>query len=175
MNSFVKYLLVLINFLGFLVGINSYLPQLVETNPLLWLLVIDCPLAALLFIIYLLGFNNKYFEALMRFYCFKYGVWTIIVTFSSQSLLSYPLMPVNLLIHTGLIIESFMLMKQKLNFKHFTAALFVLLINDFSDYVLKTHPVINEELFLPTAGFTIVLSLITLLVFYKTYKRKNLT
>ena len=61
-----KYLLMLINFFGFLIGMSAYIPQLTNSNPLLWILIIDCPLAVLLFILFLFGLRNPYFEALMR-------------------------------------------------------------------------------------------------------------
>ncbi len=165
MNNFLKHLIILVNFLGFLLGFSAYLPQLSTINPVLWLFVIDCPLAALLFIIFLFGFRNKYFEALVRTTAFKYGVWTIIITLSSPALLSYEYAWINLLLHSGLIIESFLFAKQKLLLKHFVPAGVFLLLNDLSDYLLLTHPIINNDLFTQTAIFTFLLTLISISLF----------
>jgi uncharacterized membrane protein YpjA len=172
MDNFIKYLLILLNLFGFLLGLNAYLSQLNSTNPLFWFFVIDCPLAALFYIIFLFGLRNPYFEALTRAYAFKYSVWTWVVTLSSQSLLSYELAGVNLLLHLGLFIESFLFMKKKLEFKHFMPALVILLLNDASDYFLFTHPVLNQELFFPIMIFTFSLSVITIKIFNIIYKKR---
>jgi uncharacterized membrane protein YpjA len=170
-------IILLLNLFSLFLGLAAYLPQLSSTNPLLWILVIDCPLAALFFSLFLLGFSNPYFEALSRTTALKYGLWTILVTFSSASILAYEYTWINLLLHLGLIVESFFFLKQRLLFKHFVPALIFLLLNDFSDYFLLTHPPINNSLFIETGIMTFLLTIISVLVHYyfnkKIFERKR--
>lgn len=173
MNEFFKYILVIVNFLLILVGLMAYSNQLSNTNPLLWLFVIDCPLSAFFFIIYLLGFRNPYFETIMRCSAFKYGFWTIIVTFSSTSFLSAESAWLNIFFHMGLIIESFLLLKPGLKLKHFSSALTFLLLNDFSDYYLNTHPALNNELLAETKFITFCLTILSLITFYLINQKKS--
>lgn len=172
MNEVFKQVLIIFNVACFFLGLSIYQNQLLETNPLLWLLVIDCPLSALLFAFYLAGFDNPYFEALMRCSAFKYGFWTIIVTFSSSSFLNYEYAWVNMLLHAGLILESFTFFKNKFELKHFTPAVLFFALNDFSDYYLNTHPSLNNNLLFETKMLTILLSFVSVGVFYLINKKK---
>jgi len=166
-----KTIIVLINLFGVLLGLVAYYNQLTNTNPLLWIFVIDCPLSALLFTIVILGFNNPYFEALARSMAVKYSIWTFAVTFSSPIFYTYEYAWLNLLLHIGLILESFFFISKKLEPKHFIPALVFLLLNDLSDYFLGTHPPLNNSLFLETAIFTIILSLVSVGIQITYFKR----
>lgn len=171
MDFWIKMLIITLNLFGVLLGLATYYPQLTQTNPLLWIFIIDCPLAAFFVILFLLGVRNPYFEALMRTYAFKYAIWTIVVTASAPLLLAYEYSWVNILLHFGLLIESFMWIKNKLEFKHFIPSLAFLLSNDFFDYFYNTHPTINNEFFLVTAVFTFLLSVFTVAIFVLFYKK----
>ncbi|VVB75932.1 Uncharacterised protein [Candidatus Tiddalikarchaeum anstoanum] len=172
MNGLILLIIVL-NIFGIILGLDAYYYQLTTTPFMFWIFVIDCPLAAILFLLYLMGLTNPYFEAIMRCYALKYGIWTIIVIFSSSEFLNYSFTWVNLLLHAGLIIESFTFMKKRLAAKHFIPALIILLTNDFLDYVIGIHPPINNSLFFETAFFTVFLSIFSVAVFVLFYKNNK--
>jgi len=151
----------------------SYIPQLMSTAPQLWLLVVDCPLSALFFAIFLMGFNNKYFEVLARLSAFKYGVWTVVVTLT-QPILMVQLLPAifNIIMHLGLLIESFLFIEGDFLMKHIIPLIIFFLANDFSDYFLNTHPFIDVSLLITTGIFTFIMSFVTVLIFSRILLKK---
>ncbi|MFA5763310.1 MAG: DUF1405 domain-containing protein [archaeon] len=150
-------LLVLINFLAGFYSINYYFSQLSQTNPFLWLFVIDCPLYAIIFgIVLLLKIKEKKIEWLFFISIvgnIKYGLWTIFVLFQANMLFSYPLL---LLGHILLVLEVIVLYKKYIfRLKHLILGLIWFILNDFFDYVLLTHPVFSGN-FAFVAFFAII-------------------
>jgi len=136
-------LLVLINFLAGFYSISYYFSQLSQTNPFLWLFVIDCPLYAIIFgIVLLLKIKEKKLEWLFFISIvgnIKYGLWTIFVLFQANMLFAYPLLLIG---HILLVFEVIVLYKKYVfKLKHLILGLIWFILNDFSDYVLLTHPV----------------------------------
>lgn len=135
-------LIALVNFIAGIYGITYYLPQLNQTNPLLWIFVIDCPLAAIIFA-FALVFRFK--EKDIVFLSFiaivgniKFAVWTFLVLFLMNTWQSYLYLTVS---HFLLLIEVILFYKLfHFKVKHVLFALIWFLLNDLSDYVLGTHP-----------------------------------
>ncbi|MDD5112016.1 MAG: DUF1405 domain-containing protein [Candidatus Altiarchaeota archaeon] len=147
-NRFLLLLFIAINILGTAVGIITYGSTMSRTNPLLWILLVDCPIYPA-FMVFLLAFRKNRFIQRFSFFAFygliKYGMWTISAwTLYADTFLSYrPL--VNGLIfigHFGMILEAGFVARRAAASSGLEVWLPVgwMLANDFSDYVLGTHP-----------------------------------
>lgn len=142
MNRFVLILL-LINLIGFVFGIYYYTFQLQHTPWYLWLLVIDCPLFVLLFIIAYAARSD-----LFRFFTsvglFKYGLWTVFVI-----LILYPLFiewdpvlyPLILVLHIGMMLESFILLPREFRLSNLLVIPAFILF-DLADNFFGTMPLL---------------------------------
>ena len=166
LGKIVFWLIVLLNLGGAAFGFFVYYPdQLVVTNPLLWILVVDCPLAALLFAIAFF-FRGKARPEMLKswlgdmpdlsvvwFVAFvgalKYGFWTmfVLVVYSG-----YYFSPGNWVLYMGLFVGHLFLMfetmllvgKIKVKDWFIGAGLAWFFLNDMSDYFLGTHPPLPE-------------------------------
>lgn len=158
--------LLLVNVTGFLFGIWYYLPQLSQSNPLLWLFIIDCPLYVLLFAA-ICGLRLKgndldqrsksnapsvpgWLYYLTSVGLVKYGFWTGLVVFlywnvlfSAAPVLYSILFP----LHIGMMLEGIILIprtgkiqegawKRKLLEPLLVCVWF--LLNDWLDYFMGT-------------------------------------
>jgi uncharacterized membrane protein YpjA len=152
-NRSLIWILIIVNFLGFLFGIYYYMPQLDDTPEEMWLLVIDCPLYVLLFsIILFMELLGRPLPPILKFITsvglFKYGLWTVIVIlshyeffFTSNPLVYGLLLPM----HVGMTLESILLYSlfpPTPRTTLFVVSFFVL--NDLSDYLLGTLPRIPD-------------------------------
>jgi len=169
------YLLIAINLLGFFYGVYYYGDQLAQTAPALWLLVIDCPLQALLFAIVLFlaisGKGSGFLTTLTAVGSLKYGTWTMFVIlfhgdyFLAGTLaLGYSLIFVS---HLGQFLEGLFLSGvRKTSAGVMMAILFLYLLNDYSDYAWGTHPLIPERDIGTIAAMTVALSFLSVAFVY---------
>jgi len=175
------YLLIAVNLLGFFYGVYYYGDQLAQTTPALWLLVIDCPLQALLFAIVLflavLSKGSGFLTALTAAGSLKYGIWTMFaVLFHGDYFLAgslafgYSLIFVS---HFGQFLEGLFLSGvKKVSAGAAVAILLLYLLNDYSDYAWGTHPLIPERDIGTVAAATIALSFLSVAFIYLAGKAK---
>ncbi len=167
MFTILFWFIVIANLGGFVYGTFFYYPiQLLSTNPLLWIFVPDCPLAALLIGLAFLsrcgslnlsflhpfskrGTDLSWFWFLAFVMAMKYGFWTVFVLsaypsfyFTPSSSLLYSILFAS---HVFLFFETFLLVgKIRPRVWFLLPALGFLLANDLSDYLLGTHPPLPE-------------------------------
>ncbi|MFA5406366.1 MAG: DUF1405 domain-containing protein [Candidatus Nanoarchaeia archaeon] len=176
------YLLVVVNLFGFINGsLFFYGSQLMATNPLLWVFVPDCPLAAFLFVLSasLLLLNKKANNTLFLLTVsagIKYGLWTWIVITSYWGFYVTPdnlaINLINLAAHLLLIFEQLLLsLKFKFTKKSLLIVLSFLLLSDLSDYLLGTHPYLPDYSLSLMFPLTIGLTFGSLLIAYLVSKR----
>jgi uncharacterized membrane protein YpjA len=152
-NRKLLLLLVIFNALGFFAGMYSYYPQLSETPSYLWLVVLDCPIAVLLFafVCALLCLRTEVPNAFKFFtsaYVIKYGIWTVItlILYWNYYVANETLGILTLVLHVGMVAEGIILIPRIRPDKYNGAIILaLLLLNDFFDYFLGTHPVIPPE------------------------------
>ncbi|MEW6294714.1 MAG: DUF1405 domain-containing protein [Candidatus Diapherotrites archaeon] len=150
MNRNFFWVIVIGNLIGFIYGVFFYYwQQLMNTNLFLWVFVPDCPLAALLFAVTLIGIkfkkNFQWFYFFSFAFALKYAFWTVFVLlkynwfyFTPEASFLYSVLFVS---HILLFAEQFILLNKieaKKIFLIITLILF--LVFDFSDYVLSTNP-----------------------------------
>jgi len=131
--------------------------QLAETPLYLWPFVPDCPLYALLFAVGMLvartmgGTAADLFLFLTLAGSLKYGFWTLFVLtaffqwyFAPQTAAMYAVLFVA---HIGLFMEALLLLPGlfRVGGWFLPAVLGWLLLNDYSDYFLGTHPPLPHE------------------------------
>jgi uncharacterized membrane protein YpjA len=169
------YLLIAVNLLGFFYGVYYYGDQLAQTAPALWLLVIDCPLQALLFAIVLFlavsGKGSGFLTALTAAGSLKYGIWTMfVILFHGDYFLAGTLAVGYSLIfisHFGQFLEGLFLSGiKKASAGVMIAILLLYLLNDYSDYVWGTHPLIPERDIGTVAAVTVALSFLSVAFVY---------
>jgi uncharacterized membrane protein YpjA len=153
-NRVLVILIAFANLAGFFVGIHYYWEQLMDSSPLLWIIILDSPVSVLLFstVCFLIYFRKK-IPNLLKFlasaYVIKYGFWTILaiylywgnyVVFGDQVIGIF-----NLFLHFGMVLEGILLIPKIKPNKYNTVIIFaVLLANDCFDYFLGTVTRIPE-------------------------------
>ncbi len=157
-NKFFLYFLALTNLVAGIYSLSFYSVQLSQANPLLWIFIADCPLAAILFAlnIFLIARGVK-----LPWLCFlsiiasvKFATWTIFVLIISNNVFSLWWV---LLVHLLLLIETIVLLGLfEFRVKHVLLALVLFSIGDFFDYVLATHPPLSSEVFVLAGLFAII-------------------
>lgn len=188
----ILFLLALINLIGFAYGIYYYSNQLSEWNPLYWILIIDCPLQALLVgIIFMINPNiieeekgritrneikaakqnpGNFVEFLTNFTSIgsiKYGLWTmiIILLYSQYFLVGEGSLEYYILLiaHFGLFLEGVLLAGiYEIKTRDLLVISLFYLFNDYSDYVIGTHPLIPNETLDLVFFITVLLSLLSI-------------
>lgn len=169
------WLLILINLIGFIFGIYYYLPQLSQNNFLSWVLIIDCPLFALLFaLILLFDIKNAFFNFFVSTGLIKYGAWTVFVILLlwDQFILISAMYPYLLIAHFFMIFEFIFLLPQlKITKKNYLVVP-LFLFNDYADYIWGLHPwlpsgapidLIMQTSVLGSSLIPVVLTMLTLL------------
>ena len=179
-NKVFLYLLALINLVAGIYSLSFYSAQLSVSNPLIWVFIADCPLAAILFAlnIFLIARGIK-----LPWLCFlsimanvKFGVWTIFVLIESNAVFSLWWIAVA---HVLLLIETVVLLGLfKFRVKHVLFALVLFSIGDYFDYVLGTHPIIDKSVFVIAGLFaifsTIVFSFTLPLIFSSSQREEKI-
>lgn len=158
-----KFLIVLI-IINIIAGILTiryyYLNQLLENNPILWIVIADCPVFAFLFsyILYkkIKGENSPFLIFITIVGITKFSLWTIFVMLLTTNIFNYPEIIIS---HLFFLIQIIIFYKQILfKIKHVIFGLIIFLISDFFDYYLMTHPPIDLNYFAEIALFSIFLS-----------------
>jgi len=145
--------LIILNMMGFFAGMWAYYPQIAENPPHLWLIVLDCPIAVLLFAIIcaFLLLRLEIPDALQFFtsvYLVKFAAWTMLVIalYWNYYLADEILGISTFLLHAGMVIEGIILIPRIRPKKYYTVIILaLLLLNDYFDYFLGTHPIIPPE------------------------------
>jgi len=141
-------LFILINMLGLVAGIYTYSRTMSQTNPLLWIMLVDCPIYPAL-MVFLLSFRKNKFLQKFSFLAFyglvKYGLWTIVAwtLYHKKFLLENTLFNGLIFLgHFGMILEVGFVARRAAQSKGLEVILPVIWMfaNDFSDYFLGTHP-----------------------------------
>lgn len=141
-NKKFLFVLLIINVLAGLFSISYYFSQLQNTNPLLWLFVIDCPLYAIFFGLILYFRINDTDKPWLSFIVIvgmiKFGLWTIFVLWQSNLIFDYWLFALS---HFLMIVQTIVFFRIfTFKVKHVLLAVVWFITNDFFDYVLLTHP-----------------------------------
>lgn len=186
------FFIAIINFIGFLYGIYYYSDQLLEWNPLYWILIIDCPLQALLIGLILVwkareadkeNMENLAEGGVFRFLAnftavgsIKYGIWTmfVILFYYNFFLFSDPFTYSFLFIaHLGLVLEGLALTGLEIKKRDLFAIIWLYLLNDASDYLIGTRPVIPNEGIEIIAMVTVSLTFICSYIVWKSGNEKR--
>lgn len=184
------WLIILANLGGAAFGFLVYYgQQLSSTGPLLWLFVVDCPLYALLFAAAFF-FRAEPRPRLLRAWfrrvpdlswlwflifvgALKYGFWTVFVLTAYSPYYFTPgawlLYAVLYGAHLFLMFETVLLVgKIRVRESFLAVSLAWFLANDFSDYLLGTHPPLPESslafMFPATTAMTVIFTLMAYLI-----------
>jgi uncharacterized membrane protein YpjA len=141
-------LFVYINIAGAAFGLLTYRWAMEDTSPLLWILLVDCPIYPALMVFLLTFRNNKTVQKLsfLAFYgLIKYGLWTITawsLNYRDILLHNTVVNGVVFLGHFGMVLEAGFVARNAARARGLEVMLPVawMFANDFFDYVLGTHP-----------------------------------
>lgn len=140
--------LIISNMAGFFTGLYFYWSQLMDSNPLFWIIIIDSPLSVLMIaaVCTFLYFGRKAPESLKLLtsaYLIKYGFWTLLTLYLYWGNYIVPVDQAigiaDFILHFGMIIEGVVLIP-RIRPKAISAlsVLAILLVNDYCDYFLNT-------------------------------------
>lgn len=144
---------VITNLLGFILGgIFWYGPMMFWWPPWIWPFIPDCPLAALLGSIALIGIRARqrwgFFYALTAFACIKYGIWTL-VFWAREWSLSGVIAPIEVMLfitHIGLFIEGLLFVPYigPLSLPKRLTVIGWFVLSIYVDYGIGAHPPMGE-------------------------------
>lgn len=176
-------LLALINSGGFLFGILYYWPQLQTIHPVLWLFVMDSPVAVLLFAGFcfsrlLKHLYPSWLTLITSIALIKVGFWTVFVLhihwnffFSANPLLYTAIY----ILHWGMVVEGLTLFPFfNIPAHYFFPAFFWFLFNDWLDYGLGFYPWIPTTHLGLIATESLIATLFLLAITF-IYSRQKLT
>jgi uncharacterized membrane protein YpjA len=173
-NARLIWLIIAVNFAGVLYGWFYYENQFLETPVYLWMFIPDCPNSTLFVAIALILIVKERKSDFMGFLAsvnaLKYGIWTCFVILLYHD---YFLSPVRRSLYMGMFVSHLLLALEaiplaytvKFN-RYCVLAMLWLLLNDFMDYVVGTHPYMPLEKIGLVAGFTVFLSFTSFVVCY---------
>ena len=168
------WFVIVINFGGVIYGWFYYEYQLISSPPYLWIFIADCPNSALFVAVSLILIVKDRKNDVLNFFAscnaLKYGIWTCFVILlyhryflSPERRLLYSCMFIS---HTLLALEAIPLAYTVKFNRKCVITLFWLLLNDFMDYVIGTHPYMPLEKIGLVAEFTIFLSFFSFIFCY---------
>ena len=166
------YIAICLNLLAIYFGYAVYADQFALHSPYLAIFVPDCPLYVFLALLIIFGIvKNDLFSFIVSIGMVKYGLWTIFVLFFHSSYYFSPDMfsmsVIFVLGHIGMALEGLALLpKKKLALPALALAIIWFLINDFSDYFLRTVPLIPQGGMEAVGGITISSSVALPLVLF---------
>ena len=163
--------LILANVVGFLWGIVFYWQQLMATPPLLWIFVLDSPLAVLFAaVVCALRVRKKRVPGTLAVLAIigliKYGLWTALVLVMHWSAFfgSSPLIAtLNLPLHVAMIIEGIALLAAaQFRKRDIIVPLVFFVVNDGLDYFANTLTAVRPTVPLAAEAFasTLILALV---------------
>lgn len=150
------WIAVFLNVAGILIGASVYEGQFALHPSYLAIFVPDCPLYVFLSLLVIFGIiQNDTFSFLVSIGMVKYGLWTIFVLLFHYGYYFAPdmlaLSAVFVIGHIGMALEGLALLpKKKITMLMLSLAFCWFLLNDYSDYVLGTAPL------LPPGGLAFV-------------------
>lgn len=176
LNTKLIYLLIAINLAGTAFGFYYYVPQLMNTDPLLWIFVPDSPLATLSIGASLLFYRLKKRERALETFAFVtnfvYGLWTpfVLLVYSPGFLevTALPMYGFLIFSHLGMALQAFLVLDYSFfSSQGFTVAGFVNVTDNLVDYTLGTHSTIytNGSSELPAAAAALTLTFLGLLIY----------
>lgn len=141
-NKKFLFILALINFIAGIYALQYYFLQLQNTNPLLWIFVVDCPLYAFLFGIILILKIKKIEKPWLVFIVLvgvvKYALWTLFVLWQGNFLAIYYTFTWS---HILMVVETLVFFRvYAFKIRHVLLAIVWFIVCDFFDYVIGTHP-----------------------------------
>ncbi len=166
------WIIVIVNIVGAIYGWYYYEYQLLSSPIYFWPFIPDCPNSALLVALALIltakGKNNDFLSFLASCNAFKYGIWTCFVIIlyadyflSPERRLLYSCMFVS---HALLALEAIPIAKSVRFSRKCFFVLVLLLLNDFMDYFLGTHPYMPLSHLKLVEAFTFFLSFFSFFV-----------
>ncbi len=173
------WLVIFINIGGAIYGWYYYEYQLLSSPAYLWIFIADCPNSALMVAISLIlivkNLKNDFLSFFASCNALKYGIWTCFVILLYHD---YFLSPERRLLYSCMFISHALLAAEAVPLaytvefnKSCVLALLWLLLNDFMDYVIGTHPYIPLNKLMLVAGFTVFLSFFSFSICYLISKR----
>lgn len=176
-------LLLGVNLFGTIYGFYWYRDQLLSTEWYLLPFVPDSPTASLFFTLFLLAMllNKKwlYIESFAAVTLFKYGIWATVMIVWTGFLGGDLTWQHYMLItsHLGMAIQSLLYIPYfSFGKRHLLVIALWTLTNDYLDYTLHIFPWLSVRLhpYLPViATLTILLSILSLYIFYRLVVRKQ--
>ncbi len=168
------WLVIAINFGGVIYGWFYYEYQLLSSPTYLWIFIADCPNSTLFVAISLILIAKNSKNDALSFFAscnaLKYGIWTCFVILLYSH---YFLSPERRLLYSCMFISHALLSLEAIPLaytvkfeRRFVITLFWLLLNDFMDYVVGTHPYMPLEKIELVAGFTVFLSFLSFISCY---------
>ncbi len=155
-NSFLFYLVVIINLIGVVYGFFWYRTQLSMTPVYFWIFTPDCPGAALLFVIWILLVARKkpheIFKVIAITALIKYGIWTVSVIglLWIEHGIHYWENVLLFVSHIGMMVEGVVFaVRMKISRHALWITSLWLVLNDFVDYYFKVHPWLPDSQRLP--------------------------
>ncbi len=175
------WLVVFINFGGVIYGWYYYEYQLLSSPIYLWIFIADCPNAALMvaiaLILMLKNRKNDFVSFFASCNALKYGIWTCFVILLYCD---YFLSPERRLLYSCMFVSHALLALEAIPLAYtveFDQSCFMvllwLLLNDFMDYVVGTHPYMPLSKLKLVAGFTVFLSFFSFCVCYSISRKKR--
>ncbi len=164
-----------LNIYGIYVAMNNYSYGLRNVSFLLWIFLLDCPLAVFLFIlsIWEREWGGFAFVALI-----KYSLWTFLayLFYWSKFVNTDTLYEALLLLfgHLGMIVEAILFGFQKVNKKYVFLLIIFFLTNDIIDYFyLMDYVLPNEGYYLQLFAYNILSTILLSIFVYKYEIKRN--
>jgi uncharacterized membrane protein YpjA len=181
-NKLFLKLFILINVLGFAVGVWTYSRTMAETNPLLWIVLVDCPIYVALMAFLLALRKNRFMEkfSFLVFYgIIKYGFWTLVawgLYYKEFLMVNTPVNGIIFVSHVGMILEAGFVARRASQSKGLEIALPIIWMfaSDFFDYLLGTHPPLPDSNYLSLLLAQNIMLNILIPVFLFFFLRKSL-
>jgi uncharacterized membrane protein YpjA len=158
MNKILLYTIVFLNLVGIIIGTSTYYRGLIGTHPIVWIFLLDCPLAAALFTISLW---KKVFRPIAFVAIIKYSFWTFLAylfywtRFVSADTIQGAM--ILILGHIGMVAEALVFGYQKIGNRYLIAMLSFFLVNDLVDYFYTMDFVLPDRNFvLPLLVYNLI-------------------
>ena len=175
------WLVIVINVGGVIYGWYYYEYQLLSSPAYLWIFIADCPNSALMVALSLVLIAKNRKNDFLSFFAscnaLKYGIWTCFVILLYHD---YFLSPERRLLYSCMFVSHALLALEAVPLAYTVEfdrscfiALFWLLLNDFMDYVVGTHPYMPLSKLGLVSGFTVFLSFFSFSICYSISKKKR--
>jgi uncharacterized membrane protein YpjA len=153
-NKLLLAVFIAINLAGFVVGVETYREAMRNTPAYLWILLVDCPIYPAIMVFILIFRKERFvqkFSFLALYGLIKYGMWTITAwSIYYLNLLGLTFNTIIFLGHFGMILEAGFVARRAAQSHgiEITLPIAWMILNDFSDYALGTHPPLPDDHYL---------------------------